>query len=75
MDSFFWTKMPAHKEQEIMKRRRLFYMGGLFRMVDRCAVELHARSSSGVSLSLRWVILKLASSWGPALDFATLEAL
>lgn len=55
--------MPAHKEEEIMELRRAFYMGGLLRMMDRCAVELHARNSSGVGLSLWWVIVKLPSSW------------
>lgn len=38
MESFFLTKVPAHKEEEIMELRRMFYVGKLFRMVDRCAI-------------------------------------
>lgn len=61
MDSFFFflSKMPAHKKQEITVLRWMFYVGGLSRRVDRSAIELHARNSSGDSLSFWWVIFKL----------------
>ncbi len=49
---FFLTKVPADKGEEIMELGRMSYVGGLFHMVDHFAIELHARNSSGASLSL-----------------------
>lgn len=54
--------MPADKEEEIMELRRMFHVGGLFHMVDHFTIDLHARNSSGASLSLCKVIFKVASS-------------